>query len=97
MYTLYAAVTREIREEVNITPHRFNSKILAILNDMSDDVGRHHLGVVYNIYLTADQEVKGKEADTKLGEFKPVKDIDLYSLENWSRLILENFNDVVSI
>lgn len=83
------AVEREIDEEVAITAKRTN-KIVALLNDDSNEVGKVHLGVVHIMELSSEDVARKEQMITQLNfmtlnELNEVKD----SMETWSGLCLE--------
>lgn len=95
--TFLLGVIREIREELQVGPiGLFGTPCdnggwnplqgpIGFINDDSDDVGRHHLGVVY--ILRADEVVPMENP-----EFMWVRDAELLSecevVESWARLAL---------
>ena len=84
--TYLAGVEREIDEELNITDGHQN-RIVALLNDDSNDVGKVHLGVVHIFDLDSDQVTSAEDALANLS-FQTVEDLkgSLHdSLETWSK------------
>jgi len=85
MDTYMAGVNREIEEELKISGS-YTNKIVALLNDDSNAVGKVHLGVVHIIDLQND-EVQANEdaiANLQLSSLEDLKG-DLYSrLETWT-------------
>jgi predicted NUDIX family phosphoesterase len=84
-----AAVEREVAEEVSVeTKH--TDKIVALLNDDSNEVGSVHLGIVH-YWILAEPKVSKREQmitqmDFKtLAELQKVKD----TMETWSGLCVE--------
>ncbi len=84
-----AAVQREVSEEVAIeVGHR--DRVVALLNDDSTEVGKVHLGIVHHWVLDAPIVTKREQMITQMSfmtaaELHDVRD----SLENWSRLCLD--------
>ena len=82
----HAAVSREIDEELILQgphPHR----IIALLNDESNDVGRVHLGIVHLVDLP-DESATSREAALADLSFVPLKTLagpDFEHLETWSQ------------
>ena len=83
--TYYAAVEREIDEELNIIGDH-NNRIVGLINDDSNDVGKVHLGIVHLFELEGDQVTSNEDAlanlafqtqERLLGELFP-------QLETWS-------------
>jgi predicted NUDIX family phosphoesterase len=86
--TYLAAVDREVNEEVAIEAGH-TEKIVALLNDDSNEVGQVHLGVVHHWELDSDKVSKIERMITQMtfmtpGELEEVKE----SLETWSQLCL---------
>jgi predicted NUDIX family phosphoesterase len=90
-----AAVEREVAEEVSVeTSH--SDRIVALLNDDSNEVGSVHLGIVHCWVLDGPKVTKREQMITQmdfktLAELQNVKDM----METWSSLCvdgLEKFN-----
>ncbi len=82
------AVQREVAEEVAVEAGH-TDKIVALLNDDSNEVGQVHLGVVHHWKLDSDKVSKIEQMITQMtfmtpGELEEVKE----SLETWSQLCL---------
>lgn len=82
-------VEREIREELVINGS-FTHRIVALLNDDSNDVGRVHLGVVHLVDLDTD-DVRPNEAALTDLKFLTLDELAARSdkLETWSRFALD--------
>ncbi len=84
-----AAVEREVAEEVSVeTTH--TDKIVALLNDDSNEVGSVHLGVVHYWVLNEPKVTKREQMITQmdfktLAELQKVKD----TMETWSGLCVD--------
>ena len=83
---------RELNEELNIIVNGTalpEPKILGLINDDSDEVGRVHIGILAVIDLPQDADVEVKETDKLEGywiRMRDVKKTPLFeSLENWSQ------------
>ena len=88
--TYLAGVEREIDEELNITGGHKN-RIVALLNDDSNDVGKVHLGVVHIFELENDDVTSAEDALANLA-FQSAADLkgQLYSsLETWSKFCVD--------
>ena len=88
--TYMAGVAREIDEELvlSTTPEQ---RIVALLNDDSNAVGRVHLGVVHLFELT-DEEASAREDALCDLQFQSIMELkgSLYdSLESWSRFCVD--------
>jgi len=88
-----AAVQREVAEEVTVDANH-TDKIVALLNDDSNEVGQVHLGVVHHWALDSDKVTRKEQMITQMtfmtpAELNEVKD----SLETWSQLCLPLLED----
>ncbi|MGC6426626.1 MAG: hypothetical protein ACON5H_06470 [Akkermansiaceae bacterium] len=88
--TYLAGVEREIEEELNIVGGHQN-RIVGLLNDDSNPVGKVHLGVVHIFDLETDQVSSNEEALAKLAFYDAatLKGEMLDRLETWSKSIIE--------
>jgi predicted NUDIX family phosphoesterase len=85
---------RELHEEVDI---RMDSdtkpQLIGLINDDSNNVGLHHIGILYLIDLPISAEVTVKETDQLEGYWIRAKDLTksplFESLESWSKLAVE--------
>lgn len=87
------AVEREVAEEVSVEAGH-TDKIVALLNDDSNDVGSVHLGVVHKWTLDSDKVTRKEQMITQMtfmtpAELEEVRD----SLETWSQLCLALLKD----
>ncbi|MFO7535665.1 MAG: hypothetical protein R6X19_08300 [Kiritimatiellia bacterium] len=87
--TYETAARRELEEEVSI-PAGSTDRIVALLNDDSNEVGRVHLGVVHVLRAATDAVTKRESKITEsgfktLGELRAMRD----RLESWSQLCLD--------
>ncbi|MCF7956367.1 MAG: hypothetical protein K9M75_11235 [Phycisphaerae bacterium] len=83
------AVAREIKEEVNVETG-YTDKIVALLNDDTNEVGQVHLGVVHFWQLESESVSRSEQMITQLNfmtseELNQVRE----SLETWSQLCLD--------
>lgn len=88
--TYLAGVEREIDEELNIEGSHKN-RIVALLNDDSNDVGKVHLGVVHIFELENDDVTSAEDALANLA-FQSSADLkgSLYdTLETWSKFCVD--------
>jgi predicted NUDIX family phosphoesterase len=91
-----AGVEREVNEEIKIeTP--FKDRIVALLNDDSNDVGRVHLGIVHVFRLNEPRVQKREAMITSLAfltedELTARRD----SLETWSQICLDSLGILLS-
>lgn len=88
--TYLAGVEREIEEELNIEGGHKN-RIVGLLNDDSNPVGKVHLGVVHIFDLDTDQVSSNEDALAALAFYdaKTLKGEMLERLETWSRSCVE--------
>ncbi len=88
--TYLTGVEREIREEVNFDGN-CQQRIIALINDDSNEVGRVHLGVVH-LFDLASPEVLPNEAALADMAFYSLEELrgDLYPrLESWSQICVD--------
>ncbi|MBJ05742.1 MAG: hypothetical protein CMO40_01300 [Verrucomicrobiaceae bacterium] len=88
--TYMAGVEREIEEEL-VLPSQPSQRIVALLNDDSNAVGRVHLGVVH-LFEIPDQDVSAREEALSQLQFQTSEALrgTLYqSLESWSRFCVD--------
>lgn len=87
----HAAVTREIEEEL-ILSGSHNHRIIALLNDDSNPVGRVHLGIVHLVELESEALEAREDALADLG-FMDLADLNgnqFERLETWSRFCIRH-------
>ena len=87
--TYTVGVEREIDEELTITGNH-SQKILGLINDDSNDVGKVHLGVVHLFELESDEVRPGEENIENLefltlNELQGIRD----RLETWSQICVD--------
>lgn len=81
-------MNRELNEELFID----NYTILpyGFLNDNSNEVGKVHVGIIYQIHCSFD--IKVKEVDKMIGKWIKISEIQNYdNMENWSKIL---YNDL---
>lgn len=90
------AVEREVAEEVNINANHTN-RIVALLNDDTNEVGRVHLGVVHLWTLDSAQVEKREQMMTQMS-FMTIEQLQevRQSLETWSSLCLDGLSEMTS-
>jgi len=92
--TYLAAVEREVDEEVSVeTSH--DNRIVALLNDESNEVGSVHLGIVHYWTLDAPKVERKEQMITQMAfmtqaQLQEVKD----TLETWSGLCLDHLGEM---
>ncbi|MGA8656417.1 MAG: hypothetical protein WB586_09730, partial [Chthoniobacterales bacterium] len=91
-----AGVQREIEEEIQIDAPRSN-RIVALLNDDSNEVGQVHLGVVHLLALTAPRAEKKEPMITNIefltpGELRGERE----TLETWSQICVDQLEELLA-
>jgi predicted NUDIX family phosphoesterase len=92
--TYIAAVEREVAEEVSVETNH-TDRIVALLNDESNEVGSVHLGIVHYWNLDEPKVSKKEQMITQMAfmspeELEQVRD----SLETWSSLCLNHLSEM---
>lgn len=92
--TYLAAVDREVSEEISVKTSHTN-KIVALLNDESNEVGSVHLGIVHYWLLDEPNVDRREQMITQMGFMSPaellaVKD----TMETWSALCVEKLAEL---
>jgi predicted NUDIX family phosphoesterase len=87
--TYLAAVQREVAEEVSIET-KFKDKVVALLNDDSNEVGQVHLGIVHLWTLDEPKVNRKEQMITQMGfmripELQAVRD----TMETWSQICFD--------
>jgi predicted NUDIX family phosphoesterase len=92
--TYIAAVKREVNEEVAVKAN-YTDKIVALLNDESNEVGAVHLGIVH--YWNLDEPTVSKKEQMisrlsfmTIAELQNIRD----TLETWSQLCLDGLAEM---
>lgn len=83
------AVKREVAEEVAVETNH-TDKIVALLNDDSNEVGSVHLGVVHHWVLDSPRVSKREQMITQMAFMTPAELHEVRdTMETWSQLCLE--------
>ncbi len=87
--TYRAGVEREIDEELNIEG-AYEDKIIGLINDDSNEVGKVHLGVVHLITLSSDAISSNEDSliDVELVPISELRGERFERLETWSQFAL---------
>ena len=88
-------LTREINEEV-IIESRYTQRVVALLNDDSNDVGKVHFGIVH--VLTLDEPlVKPREKSINETKFLGISELqkDIEKFENWSKICIQHIQQLI--
>ena len=90
--TYLNAVKREVAEEVSVEANH-TDRIVALLNDDSNEVGSVHLGVVHHWILDSSLVSKREQMITQMAFMSPDELHQLRNtLETWSQLCLDKLN-----
>ena len=91
------AVKREVEEEVCVETE-YADRIVALINDDSNEVGQVHLGVVHCWFLDAAKVSKREQMITRMSFMSPDELQDMReSLETWSSLCLDGLPQITKI
>jgi predicted NUDIX family phosphoesterase len=87
--TYLAAVQREVAEEVSIET-KYKDRVVALLNDDSNEVGQVHLGIVHLWTLDEPKVSRKEQMITQMGfmsipELQEVRD----TMETWSQICFD--------
>jgi len=86
--TYLAAVEREVAEEVFVETS-YTDRIVALLNDESNEVGSVHLGIVHHWILNAPKVSRREQMITQMAFMSPAELHEVRdTLETWSGLCL---------
>jgi len=97
MYDSYlAAVQREVAEELAVEAvHK--DRIVALLNDESNEVGSVHLGIVHLWSLDEPMVSKREQMITQMAFMTPTElEAERDSLETWSALCLDRLDEMLA-
>jgi predicted NUDIX family phosphoesterase len=91
------AVLREVDEEINIEGNR-RDRIVALLNDDTNDVGKVHLGVVHVLTVENENVTRNEQMITQL-EFKTLDELRAVrdEMETWSQLCLDGLDKLAAL
>ncbi len=87
-----AGMQRELTEELQLGDWLPGCAIPAgIINDLSNEVSRDHLGILYLLDVPADVQIAVREQDKMTAEWKPKADLPSIkpAMESWSQLVLD--------
>lgn len=92
-----SAMKREVFEEIEINS-TFDSKIVGVLNDDSNEVGKVHFGVIHLLKLHSNKVSKKEKEITKI-TFKSISEIEkeFDILETWSKLCVKNIHSLINL
>ncbi len=89
------AVQREISEELQLNTG-YSNRIVALLNDDSNEVGQVHLGIVHVFHLENDHVSAGEAVIENL-QFLPPADLHAKrdALESWSQICADHLERLI--
>jgi predicted NUDIX family phosphoesterase len=89
-----SAVKREVEEEVHVDT-TYTDRIVALLNDDSNEVGQVHLGIVHCWFLDAAKVSKREQMITQMSFMSPAELQGMReNLETWSSLCLDGLTQI---
>lgn len=90
------AVLREVDEEITLTGPR-TDRIVALLNDDTNEVGKVHLGVVHVLTVENENVTRNEQMITQL-EFKTLDELHAVrdEMETWSQLCLDGLEKLAT-
>lgn len=89
------AVEREVAEEVSVEA-KYENKVVALLNDDSNEVGQVHLGIVHLWTLDAPKVNRREQMITQMSFMPPAELHQVRnSMETWSQLCLTQLDKLV--
>ena len=82
---------REINEELNISSE-YQERFIGLINDDTNDVGRVHLGVLFEI-TSGSPEITVKETHKMLGSWVLIDRLEenYEHLETWSQIVYDSY------
>jgi predicted NUDIX family phosphoesterase len=91
-----AGVEREVSEEIRINA-KFEDRVVALLNDDSNEVGQVHLGVIH-VFKLAEPKVEKREAMITHLDFLSKDELLCRrdSLETWSQICLDSLDRLLA-
>ncbi len=88
------AVEREINEELRLEGG-FTDRVVGLINDDSNEVGRVHLGVVHCVELASAAVTPGEAAIARLEFVTPDSLIaEREDLETWSQIVADRWTEI---
>ncbi len=89
-----SAVKREVEEEVGVET-KYSDKIVALLNDDNNEVGKVHLGIVHHWILDEPKVARREQMITQL-ELKTIEELQSVrdTMETWSSLCLDGLSQI---
>jgi predicted NUDIX family phosphoesterase len=95
--TYLAAVKREVAEEVTVQTD-YTDRVVALLNDESNEVGSVHLGIVHHWILNSPKVSRREQMITQMAFMTPAELQDVQdTMETWSALCLSHLGELMHI
>lgn len=103
--TILSNLKRELNEELvldgeidNWADSRLVWEFRGLINDLSDNVGRHHLGIAFVVRIPADHVVRSNEIGNVLvGNYEPNDLMNgakySFEMENWTKIFLRHLEE----
>lgn len=94
--TLYASIRREVQEEITVTS-LVSNRLIGIINDDSNDVGKVHVGAVFLIDVNT-KAIFPKEESLINCDFYNLDDLkrSQANYENWSQICIDYLYNHIS-
>jgi predicted NUDIX family phosphoesterase len=91
-----AGVQREVGEELRLGA-RYTNRVMALLNDDSNEVGKVHLGVVHVFELESEEVAKGEAMITDL-QFLDREQLQARrdGMETWSQICFDRLDELLT-
>ncbi len=88
---------REVQEEIYINTD-YDSNVVALLNDDSNEVGRVHFGIIH-VFNLLEPKVRKREKSINEPEFMSLDDLkrNVEQYENWSQICIENIDRLLQV
>jgi predicted NUDIX family phosphoesterase len=89
--TVLGGLRKELEEEIHVAC-AYDLRFVGILNDDTTDVGRVHLGTVFEL-LAATRDVTIRETEKMTGEWSPRASLASMrnAMETWSQIVYDGF------
>lgn len=86
-------LNRELNEELEIDSEKLEIKVVGLINDDENEVGRVHIGLLATIEISEDATVEVVETDQLEGRWYSLDElkVDYDNLESWSKFVVDAF------
>ncbi|WP_342532621.1 hypothetical protein MHB40_14340 [Lysinibacillus sp. FSL K6-0057] len=84
-------LNRELNEELEIDSEKLEIKVVGLINDDKNEVGRVHIGLLATIELSEDAKVEVAETDQLEGKWYSINELkeNYERLESWSKFVVD--------